>query len=83
MNYAIVKNGIVTNVISLHPMNANDFPSAVSTNDLPVQIGDTYDGERFLRNGDVVLPFSVITDEQVAKIKDIAIAEIEEAVING
>lgn len=83
MNYAIVKNGIVANVISLHPMNAGDFPSAVSADGLPVQIGDVYDGEHFLRDGKVVLPVTAISEEQIAAIKDQAVAEIEEAVING
>lgn len=83
MNYAIVVDGVVKNVIYLHPMNASDFSNAVSTGGLPVQIGDTYDGELFYRNGNIVTHLAVITDEQIAAIKDQAVAEIEEAVING
>ena len=83
MNYALIKNGTVINLIYLHPMNADDFPSAVPLDDLPVQIGDVYDGEHFLRDGKIVLPVTAISEEQIAAIKDQAVAEIEEAVING
>lgn len=55
MNYAIVENGTVTNIIWLYPGNAEDFPSAVPCGDLPVAIGDTYDGEHFYRGGERVL----------------------------
>lgn len=51
MKYALIENGVVTNTIALLPYNAADFPNAVNTKDRPVQIGDTYDGERFFRNG--------------------------------
>ena len=55
MNYAVVENGTVTNIIWLYPANASDFPSAVPCGDLPVAIGDTYDGEHFYRGGERVL----------------------------
>ena len=55
MDYALVENGIVTNLIWLHPSNADDFPNAVQIGDIPVAIGDTYDGEHFFRNGERVL----------------------------
>ena len=55
MNYAIVENGTVTNIIWLYPGNASDFPGAVPCGDLPVAIGDTYDGEHFFRDGVQVL----------------------------
>ena len=83
MNYALIKDGTVINLIYLHPMNADDFLNAVPTDDLPVQIGDVYDGEHFLRDGKIVLPVTAISEEQIAEIKDQAVAEIEEAVING
>ena len=51
MNYAVVENGTVTNNIWLYPANASDFPSAVPCGDLPVAIGDTYDGEHFTGAG--------------------------------
>lgn len=55
MNYALIENGIVANIIWLYPANAGDFPSTVPMNDYPVAIGDTWDGEFFYRNGKKVL----------------------------
>lgn len=54
MNYALVENGVVTNVIWLHPNNASDFPNAVFTGDLCVGIGDTYEDGVFYNNGEKV-----------------------------
>ena len=51
MNYALIKNGIVTNIIYLHPMNADEFPNAVEIGDLPVAIGDSYAEGKFYRDG--------------------------------
>lgn len=55
MNYALIENGQVVNLIWLHPDNAADFPGAVPCGDVPVQVGDTYDGELFFRDGQRVL----------------------------
>lgn len=55
MNYALVENGVVTNIIWLHPMNANDFQNAVPTNGLPIQIGDTYTNGKFYREGKEII----------------------------
>lgn len=55
MNYALVENGVVTNLIWLYPANAAEFPNAVPMGDIPVAIGDTWDGEHFYRNGERVL----------------------------
>lgn len=55
MNYAIVENGTVMNIIWLYPGNAEDFQSAVPCGDVPVAIGDTYDGHDFYREGARVL----------------------------
>ena len=55
MRYAIITDGIVTNVIILYPGNAMDFPSAVPCGDVPVAIGDTWDGQDFYREGARVL----------------------------
>lgn len=49
MTYALIVDGYVTNLIWLHPMNAYEFPTAVPTNGLPVQIGDSYTGGKFYR----------------------------------
>ena len=55
MRYAIVTDGIVTNVIALNDRNAGDFPSAVKLGDRPVDIGDTYTDGKFYRDGVEVL----------------------------
>ena len=65
MNYAIVENGIVTNIIWLYPTNTASFPNAVAMNDYPVNIGDTYDGEHFYRNGERILSIA----EQMADMQ--------------
>ena len=51
MIYAIIKDSVVTNIIILLSFNASDFPDAVPIGDLPIQIGDTFDGEKFYREG--------------------------------
>lgn len=51
MRYAIITDGVVTNVIILYPGNAGDFQTAVPCGDVPVAIGDTLDGQDFYREG--------------------------------
>lgn len=53
--YALVENGVVTNVMVLYPPSAAEFEGAVPCGDLPVAVGDTYDGEHFYRGGERVL----------------------------
>ena len=55
MNYAIVRDGVVVNVIYIHDKNRNDFPDAVALNDVPAGIGDSYIDGVFYRNGAAVL----------------------------
>ena len=69
MTYALIEDGAVVNLIWLNGANADDFPSAVPVNDLPVCIGDAYVDGAFYRNGvklvraDMILP---IRDMQTA-----------------
>lgn len=58
MHYALVENGVVTNLIWLYPGNAADFPSAVPLGDVPAAIGDSYENGVFYRDGNRVLTFS-------------------------
>lgn len=53
MNYAIIdSNGIVVNIaVSLYALNNN----WIETGDLPVSIGDIYNGSDFYRNGEKVI----------------------------
>lgn len=53
--YALVENGVVTNVMVLYPPSAAEFEGAVPCGEIPVAIGDTYDGEHFFRDGERVL----------------------------
>ena len=55
MRYAIVTDGIVTNIIALNDRNVSDFPAAVKLGDRPVGIGDTYTDGKFYRDGTEVL----------------------------
>lgn len=54
MRYAIITDGIVTNVIILYPGNAADFPTAVPCGDVPVAIGDAYIDGKFYRDGELL-----------------------------
>lgn len=75
MNYAIVENGIVTNVIILYSGNAKDFPSAVPCRDIPVAIGDTYDGQDFYRGGIKVVSALAAAQQDAEDMQD-ALAEL-------
>lgn len=55
MNYAIVENGVVTNIIVIYEGNAHEFPNAVLLDSVPVQIGDTYADGKFSRDGELLL----------------------------
>ena len=55
MNYALVEDGMVTNLIWLYPANAAEFPNAVAAGDRPVAIGDAYADGAFTRGGEPVL----------------------------
>lgn len=90
MNYALINNNIVVNIIYLHSMNADEF-NAVSVDDLPVQVGDEYIDGEFYRNGvrllDIITPVQTnqygISDTLLDQIKNDTVTEIEEAVVNG
>lgn len=51
MNYAIIKNDIVVNVI-VGPL-PNGI-NGITFGDRPIAINDTYDGVNFYRNGEIV-----------------------------
>lgn len=74
MNYAIVENGIVTNIIVLYPNNAKDFSSAVRCGDIPVALGDAYNGTHFYRNGEKVLS---VAEQARQEVKDMQAALTE------
>lgn len=49
MRAAVIENGIVVNVVVVADWYAGP---AVPTGELPVAIGDSYDGTGFFRNGE-------------------------------
>ena len=55
MNYAIIQNGVVVNMIVIAPYNTSDFPGAVPVGDKPVGIGDEYRDGKFWRDGAEIL----------------------------
>lgn len=55
MNYALIENGMVTNIIWLYDGNAEEFPAAVKLGDRRVEIGDTYENGHFYREGVEIL----------------------------
>ena len=55
MNYALIENGIVTNIIWMYETNAEEFPNAVKLVERQVEIGDTYEDGKFFREGTEVL----------------------------
>lgn len=67
-NYALITDGVVSNIIVLHPSNAADFPNAVPMGDYPVGIGDTYDGTNFLRDGEVIKTATQRLQEENAEL---------------
>ena len=76
MKYALINDGIVTNTIALLPYNAQDFPEAVDLGERPVQIGDTYDGERFYHDGEPIYSLEEQLS-QAQQITDIMTGEVE------
>ncbi len=54
-NFAIIENGVVSNVLWGMVYNSDEWPNAIQVNDLAVQIGDSYENGKFYRNGEEVL----------------------------
>lgn len=66
MIYAIIENNTVVNIAtSEYALNEN----WIFTNDVPVCIGDTYDGESFYRNGEKVISEKEYLYAQLADMK--------------
>lgn len=76
MNYALIENSIVTNVIWLYEGNASDFQNAVRLGDRPVGIGDSYIEGKFYRDGVELLTPLERSENSVAQL-DSRIVELE------
>ena len=70
MNYALIENNIVTNTIWLSQTNAHKFPNAIYYGEIPVAIGDMYDGEHFYRNGKRVLTYLEELEEELEDMRE-------------
>ena len=78
MNYALIENGVVINLIWLYEGNAHEFPNAVALGDRPVAIGDSYQNGVFSRDGEPVLTEAERLAAEVAEY-DAALTEIATA----
>ncbi len=76
MDYAIINDGLVTNIISLHEANAHEFPGTVALGDRPAGIGDQYADGVFTRGGMPILTPLEEARELIAQL-DAAIVDLE------
>lgn len=72
MRAAIITNGVVTNIIIIDPDRYTG--SAVHTGDLPVAIGDIYDGTDFYRDG---VKVEILSDSSTEYIEALRILGVE------
>lgn len=82
MNYALIENGVVTNLIWLYPGNASDFPTAVPFNGYPVSIGDTYEDGKFYRNGELLLTEAEYYLNEISTL-NATISELDNALVEA
>lgn len=69
MNYALIEDGVVTNVIWLYPGNEHEFPNAVPMGDVPAGIGDSYVDGVFYRDGERILSEAERMQAEAADMK--------------
>ena len=68
MRAAMIENGVVTNIIVIDPDRYTG--TAVQTGELPVSIGDTYDGADFYRDGvKVEVPVEDVNAEYIEALQ--------------
>ena len=82
MKYAWIEEGRVVNLIWLYPGNEEDFPACVPCGDVPVRLGDCWDGRRFLRDGQPVLTPVETLENTVAEL-DAALLEAQYQILIG
>ena len=75
MRYAIIEDGIVTNIIVIYEGNVHEFPMAVRLDDAPSTIGDTYTDGHFYRDGVQVLSPLESANETIAEL-DAAVVDL-------
>ena len=84
MNFAIVDDGVVTNIIWLSASNRGDFPNSVCVANRAVAIGDQYIDGVFLRDGKPVPAYTEQIEALSNQIGELeaTVSSIEEA-LNG
>lgn len=80
MNYALIENSVITNIIALNSENAHEFPNAVNVDEYPVGVGDTYVDGVFYRNGFAIKTHEEMTIEQAQRA---LLAEMDDAYREG
>lgn len=81
MNYAIVKNGIVENVVVMN--NISNLPNAVFLDNLPVGIGDTYEDGVFYHNGERVIAMVDTLRLQIEELDSLLLDATYESILGG
>lgn len=76
MNFALIENGIVVNLLWLYPGGEELFPGAVPVGSVPVMIGDEWDGSCFRRDGERVLSPMETMAQTVAEL-DAALLDMQ------
>lgn len=82
MNYALIENGVIANVIWLYEGNKQEFPNAVALNDVPACVGDTYQDGAFYRNGEKILTNLEYAQKWLEEA-NITIAELDAALLDA
>lgn len=72
MRYAVITDGMVSNIITLRSTNAGEFSGAVALHDRPVGIGDSYTDGKFWRDGEKILT----SDEEIAAMQAAAVVAL-------
>lgn len=78
MRYAVITDGLVSNIIALRSANAGDFPGAVALHDRPVGIGDTYSEGKFWRDGAEVLTAQEEIEQYKAALQTLGVVTDED-----
>lgn len=68
MNYTVIDNDIVTNIIWVNPDKPITFLTVVPVGDLPVSIGDEYRDGKFYHEGEEVTAPTTEMDKLEAQV---------------
>ena len=82
MNYAIIEDGVITNVVVLNN-NASNFPNAVFLGNIPAGIGDIYENGVFYRNSERIVTMFEILQSQIAELDMALLDSTYENIMGG